>query len=42
MLLDDYPWILKNTVNTLNVYSNNETGVLLSLSNMEKDVKTMK
>jgi len=42
MLLDKYPWILKNTVTSINVYSNNEASVLLSLSNMESDVKLMK
>mgnify|MGYP004544750469 FL=1 len=24
MINDDYPWILKSTVNTINIYSDNE------------------
>ena len=38
MLKADYPWILKNTVNSINVYSNNEASVLLNVDNVSKEV----
>ena len=43
MIIDDYPWILKNTVNTMNIYSDNEhVNVILNLYKMEKDVNKIK
>ena len=43
MINDDYPWILKNTVNTMNIYSDiEEVNVILNLFKMEKDVNKIK
>lgn len=43
MINDDYPWILKSTVNTINIYSDNEqVNVILNLLKVEKDLNKVK